>query len=140
MRLRSVFSYICMAKTAEVKLNIGTVNYFIYMSIDTLTARGQSMNIIDQIRERRNDLIKDFLDERTLINYVSEQYKITDLSPMKIQFIKNELKDLLASPVDAEFFKPLIDESKKTDNFILEDYHDKFFYQEIMFIIKNYIY
>jgi hypothetical protein len=110
------------------------------MSIDTLTARGQSMNIIDQIRERRNDLIKDFLDERTLINYVSEQYKITDLSPMKIQFIKNELKDLLASPVDAEFFKPLIDESKKTDNFILEDYHDKFFYQEIMFIIKNYIY
>jgi hypothetical protein len=56
--------------------------------------------IIDLIRKVRNDLIKDFLDERFLHQYVETNYNIKGLSPVKVEFIKANLKELLITPVE----------------------------------------
>jgi hypothetical protein len=56
----------------------------------------------------RNDYMKDFLDERHLIAYLSSQYRRLQLSSNLIQNIRDELKQLLFAPVDEQFYELLI--------------------------------
>ena len=52
-------------------------------------------NNIDLIQKIRNDLMKDFLDERYLREYLSAHYHLREISNVKVEFIKKELKELL---------------------------------------------
>jgi hypothetical protein len=97
-------------------------------------------DIIDVIRRLRNDIIKDFLDERNLASYVSEHYKITDLSSVKIEFIKGELKRMLIAPVDVEWYKSFIDDFKASGNASVPEGNEKLFYKEIENMLKRFIY
>jgi hypothetical protein len=100
----------------------------------------ETIDITDVIRKLRNDLIKDFLDERNLITYLSEQFRIMDLSAIKIEFIKKDLKNLLITPVDTELYKPIIEDYKTTGSASLSEGNEKIFYKEIEGILKKYIY
>jgi hypothetical protein len=64
---------------------------------------GESVRIIDVIRRQRNELIKDFLDERSLLSYLRSQYKVKELTCLQITLIKKDLKDLMSSPLNLEF-------------------------------------
>lgn len=97
-------------------------------------------NIIDLIRKIRNDLIKDFLDERFLRNYLDTNYKIRELSLIKVEFIKNNLKELLISPVNVSHYHKVIEQIRETDSASLSEGNDKLFYKEIEAILKKYIY
>ena len=74
------------------------------MDTNTLNTQWTDENIIDLVRKLRNDLIKDFLDERMLNEYMATQFRVKDLSPVKLEFIKKELKELLISPGSHFFF------------------------------------
>lgn len=100
----------------------------------------QSVDIIDVIRKLRNDLIKDFLDERNLIAYLSEQFRVMELSAIKIEFIKRDLKNLLIAPVDITWYKPIIDDYNTTGSASLSEGNEKLFYKEIETVLRNYIY
>lgn len=97
------------------------------------------VTIIDNIRKSRNDLIKDFLDERYLKEYVADKYKASELSKIKIESIKQDLKGLLISPVDVEHYELLVTKMKDHDTSSWED-NDELYYHEIENILKKYIY
>lgn len=99
-----------------------------------------SIDIIDIIRKLRNDLIKDFLDERNLIMYLAAQYKSIELSAVKIQFIKRDLKEMLIAPVDTRWYNPIIKDFKETGSAALTEGNEKLFYREIDAILQKYIY
>lgn len=100
----------------------------------------QSVDIIDVIRKLRNDLIKDFLDERNLIVYLSEQFRVMELSAIKVEFIKRDLKNLLIAPVDINWYKAIIDDYHATGSASLSEGNEKLFYKEIETVLRNYIY
>jgi hypothetical protein len=104
------------------------------------TTDDEATDIVDVIRKLRNDLIKDFLDERTLAAYVADQYKITDLSPVKVEFIKGELKKMLIAPVDVTWYKPILDDFQATGSAALSEGNEKLFYKEIENMLKRFIY
>jgi len=104
------------------------------------TTENEATDIVDVIRKLRNDLIKDFLDERTLAAYVADQYKIADLSPIKVEFIKGELKKMLIAPVDVAWYKPILDDFQATGSAALSEGNEKLFYKEIENMLKRFIY
>jgi hypothetical protein len=97
-------------------------------------------SIIDLVRKVRNDLIKDFLDERFLIQYIDSNYKVTNISQIKIEFIKNNLKELLISPVNLAHYQTIIADIRENDSASLTEGNDVLFYKEIEQILKRYIY
>ncbi|RAV97888.1 hypothetical protein [Pseudochryseolinea flava] len=97
-------------------------------------------NILEIIRKLRNDLIKDFLDERHLKNYFADQYKVRDLAPVKIEFIKRDLKELLISPVDTAHYAQLIQTIKETNSASLSEGNDELFYKDLARVFKQYNY
>jgi hypothetical protein len=109
-------------------------------AMEDTTLRYDAVDIIDVIRKLRNDLIKDFLDERNMILYLSEQFRIMDLSHVKLEFIRKDLKQLLIMPVDTTWYKPVIDDFYRTGSAALTEGNEKLFYKEIEEILKRYLF
>ena len=105
-----------------------------------LTTSGETIDIIDVIRKLRNDLIKDFLDERVLVTYLSEQFRIMELNKVKMEFIKGDLQRLLIAPVNMEWYKPILDDFQTTGSAALTEGNEKLFYKEIEGVLKKFIY
>ncbi|SKC84164.1 hypothetical protein [Ohtaekwangia koreensis] len=107
---------------------------------DLSTQQQDPRSIIELIQQHRNDLIKDFLDERNLVAYVAQQYKLVELSPVKIQFIRRDLKVMLAEPVDGELYREIIEDFNASGTVSFTGDHGKLFYRELDRMIKKYIY
>src|SRR5687768_16916188 len=99
--------------------------------------RWTDQNILDLIRKLRNDLIKDFLDERYMQAYVLDRYNIHTLAAIRIEFIKQDLKRLLIAPVDAVHYSALIGHIRETDTVSLAEGNEKLFYNEIDNLMKR---
>jgi hypothetical protein len=56
-------------------------------------------NAIDLIRTYRNTIVKSFLNDESIKRFFIERYNC-QVSNVKIEFLKRELKELLISPVD----------------------------------------
>jgi hypothetical protein len=110
------------------------------MEANTINTQWTDESIMDLIRKLRNDLIKDFLDERHLKEYLGNQFRIRDLSNVKIEFIKKDLKELLISPINTNHYAPLISHIKATDSAALTESNEQLFYKELENIFKSYIY
>jgi len=95
--------------------------------------------ILDLVRTLRNDLIKDFLDERFLLSYFSEIYNRKELTNVKIQFIKRDLKEMLIEPVDLNHYGGLITQIRETNSASIAEKNEKLFYQDIEKVFKQYI-
>jgi hypothetical protein len=96
--------------------------------------------ILDIIRKLRNDLIKDFLDERYLKEYLATNFNIRELSNIKIEFMKKSLKELLTAPVDTIHYEPIIQQIKSTETASLTEGNELLFYKELEGLIKKYVY
>lgn len=93
--------------------------------------------IIDLIRSTRNDLIKECLKEEVLtLNYKQKFNK--ELTAVKKEFLKRDLKDLLISPVDLVHYSKLITHIKETNTTVLSEKDTEFFLQEIDVIFNKY--
>lgn len=99
------------------------------------------VDIIELIKKLRNDLIKDFLDERHLKEYFRTKYfYISDFSSVKVEFIRKDLKELFQSPLDVAHYKPIIDEIKTNERTSLAEGNEQLFYKELESIFLKYIY
>lgn len=98
------------------------------------------LDILELIRKLRNDLIKDFLDDRHLKQYLQSNYAATDLSVVKIEFIRKALKELLISPINSDHYKPIIDEIKSNERTSLAEGNEQLFYKELGNIFRKFIY
>jgi hypothetical protein len=110
------------------------------MEVNTISTQWTDERIIDLIRQLRNDLIKDFLDERHLKEYIANKFRISELSLLKVEFIKKELKELLISPVNINHYEPLISQIRHTDSAALTEMNEQLFYKELENLFKRYIY
>ena len=110
------------------------------MSINEVNTQWTDERILELVRKLRNDLIKDFLDERHLKQYLSTQFRVNDLSNIKVEFIKKELKELLISPVNTNHYQGLIDQIRETDSAGLTETNENLFYKELESIFKKYMY
>jgi hypothetical protein len=103
-------------------------------------AKWTDENVLDLVRKVRNDLIKDFLDDRFLKQYLHQEFGIRELSAVKIEFIRTSLKELLIQPVDVIHYEPIIRQIRDTDTASLTEKNEELFYQEIDRTLKNYMY
>jgi hypothetical protein len=110
------------------------------MSINEVNTQWTDERILELVRKLRNDLIKDFLDERHLKEYLASQFRVNDLSNIKIEFIKKDLKELLISPVNTNHYQGLIDQIRETDSAGLTETNESLFYKELENIFKKYMY
>ena len=96
--------------------------------------------IVDLIRKVRNDLIKDFLDDRYLLDYLGNRFRISEISRVKTEFIRNDLKELLISPVNIGHYDGLMKQIRDTDSASISAGNENLFYKEIESLLKKYIY
>jgi len=97
-------------------------------------------NDIDLIRKLRDDLVKDFLDERYLKEFIFENYNVKELSNIKLEFLRKELKELLQRPLDTEHYEPILSFLKETGSDSLAEGQDQLFYVDIEKVLKRYIF
>jgi hypothetical protein len=109
-------------------------------NIVNVTTPWTDENIIDLVRKVRNDLIKDFLDERFLKDYIANKYGVKELTAVKIEFIKRDLKEFLIAPVNMEHYRTVVDQIRETNSASLSEGNDELFYSEVDQILKKYIY
>ena len=102
--------------------------------------RWTDQNILDLIRKLRNDLIKDFLDERYLYAYVLDRFNIHTLAAIGVEFIKQDLKRLLIAPVDVVHYSKLIGLIRENDTASLTEGNEKLFYAEIETLLKKHLF
>jgi hypothetical protein len=110
------------------------------METNTVNSQWTDETILDLVRKLRNELIKDFLDERILKEHVSLQFGVKDLSNIRIEFIKKDLRELLISPVDTRHYDRLITQIRMTDSAALTVNNDQLFYKELDGIIRKNLY
>lgn len=95
--------------------------------------------IIDLVRQVRNDLIHYFLIDDNLKTYFSTQYH-KELSQLKAEFLKRDLKELLQSSVDLSHYAILIKQMQESSVTSLPDKDRKLFYKELELIFNKYNY
>ena len=110
------------------------------MDLNQVNTQWTKDRILELVRKLRNDLIKDFLDERHLKSYLSEHFRVTELSNIKVEFIKKDLKELLISPVNTVHYQPLIDQIQQTDSAGITETNEPLFYKELELIFKRYMF
>lgn len=110
------------------------------MSINQVNTQWTEDRILDLVRKLRNDLIKDFLDERHLRAYLAEHFRIGELSNTKVEFIKKDLKELLISPVNTNHYRSLIEQIRETDSAGISETNEPLFYKELEMIFKKYMF
>lgn len=93
--------------------------------------------IIDLIREVRNALVKDLLVDANLRSYFISLYN-RELTPVKMEFLKRDLKELLISPVDLIHYASLIKQIRESNSASLAEGNQELFYQELEAIFKKY--
>ena len=101
--------------------------------------RWSEENIIGLIRKLRNDLIRDFLDDQHLKEYIRRNYNNQVLLPIKMELLKQDLKQLLMAPVNIEHYKDLIKLIQETDTASLSKGNDQLFYSEVEDVLENYV-
>lgn len=110
------------------------------MNLNQVNTQWTDDRILELVRKLRNDLIKDFLDERHLKAYLATHFRVNDLSNIKIEFIKKDLKELLISPVNISHYQGLISQIRETDSAALTESNEPLFYKELELIFKRYMF
>jgi hypothetical protein len=95
--------------------------------------------IIDLIRNLRNDLVKEYLQDDALDGYLERTYN-KKISPIKKEFLKRDLKELLISPVDLVHYSRLITQIKDTGVASLSLGNSDLFYKDLDKILSKYLY
>ena len=101
---------------------------------------GSEIDILELIKKLRNDLVKDFLDERYLKEYLQSKYHLIDLSNIKLEFIRRDLKELFNLPVNVNHYRGIIDEIRAHERISLAEGNEQLFYKEIETILQKYFY
>ena len=100
---------------------------------------GSEVDVVELIHKLRDDLIRDFLDERFLKQYIKSKYHHSDISSIKMEFIRRDLKELYLSPVNAVHYKPLIEEIQSREKTSLVG-NEQLFYRDVESIFEKYIF
>ena len=96
-------------------------------------------NIIELVRDQRNELIGKLLHTDGLNLFLKETFGVTEISQIKREFIKRALKELELSPIDLSHYSQIILEIRKTGSLLISSNNESLFYLDIKNSIKNYL-
>jgi hypothetical protein len=102
--------------------------------------RPSTERIIELVRMTRNDHIQEFLQDNALQHFFAEHYHVEHLSPIKLEFLKRDLKVLSTSSVDLVHYASVIKDMKESNTLTITAQHELFFFQELESIFKKYIF
>jgi hypothetical protein len=93
--------------------------------------------IIDVIRSVRNDLVKEHLQDERLSYHYKDKFR-KELTNVKKEFLKRDLKELLIAPVDLAHYSKVITQLRETNSVSLSEKNNAFFYEELDRIFSKY--
>lgn len=93
--------------------------------------------LLNTILIARNDLIKDFLDERHLRAHFASRFNIQELSNRKVEFIKKALMEKLEEPLNEKHYETLIQDLRDGTLELTEE-NNQLIYNELELIFRNY--
>lgn len=95
--------------------------------------------VIDLIRKIRNDLIKDLLDEHALKAYIASNFNAREPNRIKLELLRQELRELLIQPVDVLHYAALIDQIHTTGIASLARGNERLFYEDVERVVRSYV-
>lgn len=104
----------------------------------TLLEKQKGDTVLESILAARNDLIKDFLDERHLRAYFATRFSIQELSNRKVEFIKKALMEKLSEPLNEPYYQPLIDDLRDSGVTEIAEGEDQLIRKDLEMIFRNY--
>ena len=94
----------------------------------------------DLVQKLRNDVLKDFLDERYLREYIVTRYNMREVSNVKIEFAKKGLRELLSSPLDVAHYEPVLTSLRDSGPSSIEEGNEPLVRQEVDKVLMQYIF
>ncbi len=101
--------------------------------------RSSGENVIELIKDHRDDLIHRLVDPIVLEEYLLHEFQLTELSGVKLEYIKRALVELSLTPVDLSHYAALILETRKNGSLSISNTTEQFFRKDIERTIKNYL-
>src|SRR5690349_11376263 len=95
--------------------------------------------VIDLVRRIRNGLIKDLLDDHALKAYIASNFNARELTGIRLELLRQELRELLIQPVDVAHYKDLIDQIHTTGIASLARGNERLFYEDVEKVVRNYV-
>jgi hypothetical protein len=68
---------------------------------------------IEEVKKLRDNKIKSLLRTPDLMMFLEEHYNTVAISPVKLEFLKRDLKELLSSPLDLVYYSGAIRQIKE---------------------------
>lgn len=93
--------------------------------------------IIASIRNQRNVLIHDVLNDSGLRSFLEKQFDTFIISAVKTEFLKRDLKELQNSPLDLAHYAAMIRQMKEQNTETPEEIHPLFL-KELKIIFQKY--
>lgn len=103
-------------------------------------AQWSNEDSVEIIRKLRNDILKDFLDERYLREYLVTKFNVKELSNIKVEFIKKDLKELLLTPLDLVHYQKVLEEARDSDPNGISEADDRLCYTEIEKVLIRHLF
>ncbi|MBN8577611.1 MAG: hypothetical protein KF775_01055 [Cyclobacteriaceae bacterium] len=95
--------------------------------------------IIEDIQHRRVIMIQDLLKDQQLNAYLAELYDGQQVSQVKSEFLKRDLKTLSESPIDLVHYSMLIRQAKEATAWPHLPIIEEFIHAEIRQVVIKYI-
>jgi len=96
--------------------------------------------VIEIIRDLRNHLLNEFLNEERINHFFKEYYQIAPLSKVRMEFLKKDLRELQKSSLNLIHYSGLIRQIKETNSARLTSGMDALFYNELEDVFRKYIF
>jgi hypothetical protein len=104
----------------------------------TLHEKQKGDSVLESILAARNDLIKDFLDERHLRAHFATRFSIQELSNRKVEFIKKALMEKINEPIDEKYYESLIADLRENGTNEIPEGEDQLIHKDLEMIFRNY--
>lgn len=101
--------------------------------------RSSGENVIEQIKEHRDDLVRRLLDTDFLKEYLAQEFQYTGFSAIKLKYIKRAPKELSSTPTDLLHYAAVLLETRKKGSLTISKTNEDFFHKDIEPTIKNYL-
>lgn len=109
------------------------------METNSIDIRWSNQQVVDLVRTLRDELIRVFLDERFLRDYVSLNFSIANVPPEQMNAVRDSLKMLELSPLNIDYYHSLLEQIRDTDSASLTAQNDCLFYAEIEQILQQHL-
>jgi hypothetical protein len=107
------------------------------IEFDNVRGELTTEDIIDSIRNLRNDLVKQFLNDELLHSFFHRNFR-QELNQKETEFIKRDLTEMLISPVDVDHYQALINQMKNIGTLTHGVANSDLYIKDITRLLKRY--